>query len=100
MGKIFCPTFTKSPRLELPLGPIQYSDRLPPPSPHLTSNKKHQIFINKPYLIEETIAYLASTLVCYCFIITAFEISLFQLLERQNVQKCISFKELALRHPS
>ena len=48
MGKIFCPTFTRSPRLELPLGPIQYSDRLPPPSPHLTSNKKHQIFINKP----------------------------------------------------
>ena len=56
--------------------------------------------MNKPYLIEETIAYLASALVCYCFTITAFEISIFQLLEGQYIQKCISFKELALRHPS
>ena len=80
------PHFSEKPPSQTATGENTELQQTFPPSPHLTWNKTHKIFIDKlrwtgqtaPFRKNyEIIALLASTIVCYCLIIRAFEISLF-----------------------
>ena len=103
MRKELCSASPEKPPSQTPTEGIQCSERLLHRLPICLEIKHIKFLWTKLRRTDQTapfrtnyeiIDWLASAVVCYCFIIRAFEISLFQELERQNVHKCMNFQRV------